>query len=303
MRPAILGLLVTSVTIALLFLGYFRSRRRRHFPVYGWLGIISLVGAEISLWLRVSPVDAYFVPIACSSFILVVDAAVLALTGRSRLHSAPFTFARLAFLSVPLYLIFEGYNLRIQNWIWVGVPQPRPAAIFAYVWNSATIFPMLFETSDLVQAILPPLPGKPWKISPSFEYILIFCGAVFLILPLALPVQIAAYFFGLVWIGFLFLLDPINRRLGLPSALGDLSEGFYRRVYGFLLSGWICGALWEFWNYWAPAKWEYNVPILQNPKIFEMPATGFFWFLPFSLECFVMYVTASWLAGWLKRVR
>ncbi|HTV57821.1 MAG TPA: hypothetical protein VMJ93_03025 [Verrucomicrobiae bacterium] len=303
MSPTILGVLVLSLTAAVVLFGYFRSRRRRPFPAYGWLGIIAFLGSEFLLLLRVSPIDYYFVPLACSSYILLVDAAVLTLTGRSRLHSAPFTFARLVALSVPLYLVFEGYNLRIQNWIWVGVPQPRFAAILVYVWNCAAVFPALFETSDLVQAILPPLPGKPWKVPPPVEYLFIFGGAACLILPLVLPVKIAAYLFGFVWVGFLFFLDPINRRLGLPSVLGDLSEGFRRRVYGFLLSGWICGILWEFWNFWAPSKWRYNIPFLQVPKLFEMPVAGFLWFLPFSLECFVMYVTASWLAGWLRRVR
>ncbi|HUC42189.1 MAG TPA: hypothetical protein VL913_00450 [Candidatus Micrarchaeaceae archaeon] len=303
MNPVLLGVTITSLTVGTLAFGYFRARKRRLFPFYGWLGIFSLACAELLMLLRVTPVDGYFLPLAGSAYILIADAAVLALTGRSRLHSAPFAFARLAILSVPLYLVFEGYNLRVQNWIWVGIPQPRPAAMLAYVWNCATIFPALFETADLVQAILPPLPGAPWKIPKSIEYLLISCGAAFIILPLVLPIQVAAYCFGFVWIGFLFFLDPINRRLGLPSVLGDLSEGFYRRVYGFFLSGWICGILWEFWNFWSPAKWTYNVPILQNPKIFEMPVPGFFWFAIFSLECFVMYVTAAWLAGWLKRVR
>lgn len=303
MSSTALGLLVTFLTIGTVFYAYVRARKRRLFPIYGWLGIISFVGAEFLMFLRVDPLDGYFLPLVCSSYILIVDAAVLALTGRSRLHSAPFTFARLAILSVPLYLVFEAYNLRIQNWTWVGIPQPRFAAMLAYVWNCGTVFPALFETSDLVQALLPPLPGTPVKIPALVEYLSIFTGASFLVLLFLLPVHIASYFFGLVWIGFLLFLDPINHRLGLPSVLGDLSEGFRRRAYGFLLGGWICGTMWEFWNYWAPAKWHYNVPILQNPKIFEMPATGFFWFVPFALECFVMYVTASWLAGWLKRVR
>lgn len=303
MSSTVLGILATTITVGLLFYGYFRARKRRPFPGYGWLGILSLIGAEFLMLLRANPVDAYFLPLACSCYILIVDAAVLALTGRSRLHSAPFTFARLAILSVPLYLIFEAYNLRLHNWIWEGVPQPRIAAIFGYVWNYSTVFPALFETSDLVQALLPPLPGPSCKIPSFVEYIFIVCGAVFLVLPLVLPVPIAAYFFGFIWMGFLFFLDPINRRLGLPSVLGDLSEGFYRRAYGFLLSGWICGILWEFWNFWAPAKWHYNIPLFRNPKLFEMPIPGFFWLLPFALECFVMYVTASWLAGWLKRVR
>jgi hypothetical protein len=117
------------------------------------------------------------------------------------------------------------------------------------------------------------------------------------------PQRLASYLFLPVWIGFILLLDPVNKRLGLPSFLGDLSEGFRRRVYGFFLAGWVCGWLWEFWNNWAAAKWHYIFPIGQGWKIFEMPAPGYLGFLPFALECFVMYVTASWLAGWLKRVR
>jgi hypothetical protein len=69
------------------------------------------------------------------------------------------------------------------------------------------------------------------------------------------------------------------------------------------LAGWVCGWLWEFWNNWAAAKWHYIFPIGQNWKIFEMPVPGYLGFLPFALECFVMYVTAAWLAGWLKRVK
>jgi hypothetical protein len=154
-----------------------------------------------------------------------------------------------------------------------------------------------------VQALLPAIPVEPWKISRVVENVVMICGAACLILPLALPQRIAPYLFALVWIGFLLLLDPINRRLGLPSFLGDLSEGFLRRVYGFPTAGWICGWLWEFWNNWAAAKWHYTFPMFQGIKIFEMPAPGFLGFIPFAMECFVMYVSAAWLVGWVKRVK
>jgi hypothetical protein len=140
-------------------------------------------------------------------------------------------------------------------------------------------------------------------VRPRVEILLMALGAACLIVPLAAPQRTAAYLFGLVWIGFLLLLDPINRRLSLPSFLGDLSEGFRRRTYGFLFAGWVCGWLWEFWNEWASAQWHYTFPIFQNSKIFQMPALGYLGFIPFALEVFVMYVTAAWLAGWLKRVK
>ena len=251
----------------------------------------------------VEPVATFFTPIAWSAYILIADAAVLALTNRSRLNDAPITLARMAFLSIPLWLIFEAYNLRLQNWVYTGVPVGWTGALLGYGWSFATITPAIFETSDLVQALLPPLPGKAWKISAAAENLLMALGAIFLVVPLIVPRQIAAYLFLLVWIGFILLLDPVNKRMGLPSFLGDLSEGFRRRAYGFFLAGWVCGWLWEFWNNWAAAKWHYVFPIAQQWKIFEMPAPGYLGFLPFALECFVMYVTAAWLAGWLKRVK
>ena len=43
------------------------------------------------------------------------------------------------------------------------------------------------------------------------------------------------------------------------------------------------------WNYPATAKWVYTLPVLNFGKIFEMPVLGFLGFLPFALECVVMY--------------
>jgi hypothetical protein len=296
------GLGTVTGTVALLVAAYFWKRRERAFPAYGWMGLLTLLAAEVLLFRGIELVGTYFTPIAWTAYILIADGAVLALTNRSRLHDAPITIARMALLSIPLWLIFEAYNLRLQNWTYVGVPH-WPLALLGYGWSFATITPAIFETSDLVQALLPALPAEPWKITRAAENAVIACGGGCLILPLLLPQRIAAYLFAVVWVGFLFLLDPINRRLGLPSFLGDLSEGFLRRVYGFTMAGWICGWLWEFWNHWAAAKWHYTFPMFQQMKIFEMPAPGFLGFLPFALECFVMYVTAAWLVGWLKRVK
>jgi hypothetical protein len=306
-----LGLVLTAATVALLFLGYFRARRLRPFPPHGWLGWFALLSAEALLFARIEPLATYFTPVAWSCYILIADAAVLALTNRSRLNDAPMVVARLALLSIPLWLIFEAYNLRLQNWIYVGVPRAWPAALVGYAWSFATITPAVFETADLVQAVLPGSPAsaapepaaQPQKISSAALSILMISGAACLLIPLLVPRHLASFLFVLVWIGFLLLLDPFNYRLGLPSFLGDLAEGMRRRPWGFLLAGWVCGWLWEFWNYWAKAKWLYIFPMFQGWKIFEMPAPGFLGFLPFALDCFVMYVSAAWLLGWVKRVK
>ena len=298
-----LGIGITAAIIAGLVLGYFRVRRRRGFPAHGWMGFVALAGAEWLLFHHVEPVATYFTPIAWSAYILIADAATFAITGRSRLNDAPLSLARMALLSIPLWPIFEAYNLRLENWEYVGVPLPWVAAMVGYGWSFATITPAIFETSDLVQAMLPTVGGEPWKISRSAETAVMICGAACLVIPLVAPRAVAAHLFALVWVGFLLLLDPINRRLELPSFLGDLSEGFRRRFYGFLAAGFVCGWLWEFWNYWAAAKWHYTFPMFQSMKIFEMPVPGYLGFLPFALECFTMYVSAAWVLGWVKRIK
>jgi hypothetical protein len=89
-----------------------------------------------------------------------------------------------------------------------------------------------------------------------------------------------------VWLGFIFLLDPVNARLGGPTLAADRN-----RTINLLLSGLLCGVLWEFWNYWSGAKWHYTVPIMEHVKIFEMPLPGYLGFPPFALECFTMFVS------------
>jgi hypothetical protein len=96
-----------------------------------------------------------------------------------------------------------------------------------------------------------------------------------------------------VFLGFVFLLDPLNREAGDESLFADLLSshtGKWDRLINLILGGFICGFLWEFWNYWARSKWIYTVPILPEVKIFEMPVLGFFGFPAFALECFAMYV-------------
>jgi hypothetical protein len=101
---------------------------------------------------------------------------------------------------------------------------------------------------------------------------------------------LAPYLAAPVWLGFILLLDPINARLGAESLWGDWRAGRRDRLINLVLSGFLCGALWEFWNYWSRAKWLYTVPIMEHIKIFEMPLPGYLGFPAFSLECFTMYV-------------
>lgn len=94
-----------------------------------------------------------------------------------------------------------------------------------------------------------------------------------------------------LWVGLVYLLDPINGMLGQPSLLGDWNAGRLGRTLALFAGGATCGLLWEFWNYWALAKWTYHLPFLgplEHWRYFEMPLPGFLGFLPFAAECWVM---------------
>jgi hypothetical protein len=112
---------------------------------------------------------------------------------------------------------------------------------------------------------------------------------VCLLSPFVVSSRVANFLAAPVWLGFIFFLDPVNYWLGARSLFRDLQKGIYKTLWSLLLAGIICGWLWEFWNYWAGAKWHYQIPILGHIKIFEMPFLGYLGFPPFAVECFVLY--------------
>lgn len=309
-----LGVAITAAIVTVLVAEFLRHRKRT-LPAFGWVALAALLAAEWLMFRTVEPVATYFTPIAWTCWIFLADAAVRAITGSSRLVRSPDAARRrqevsrhgprelgmMALISIPLWLIFEAYNLRLDNWTYVGLPQNFFARYFGYGWAFATITPAIFVTADLIESFgWFAKPAKPKKFSPASLRWMTVAGVVMLAAPLIVPMPAAAYLFVLVWLGFILLLDPVNYRLRLPSLIGDVAEGRRGRLYSLLLSGWVCGWLWEFWNYWAAARWLYIFPMFQDMKIFEMPVPGYFGFPPFALECFTMYVAARWLVGAIR---
>ena len=292
-----LGVIVTAATVTILVVEFFRMRRRP-FPAHGWLGLLALVCFEYLMFRGIEPVATYFTPLVWTSYILIVDAAICAITGHSQLREEPRGLLKMAALSIPLWLIFEAYNLRLSNWTYGRLPQSHLQTWFGFGWAFATITPVIFMTAALLESFdWFQQNSRPIRLGRSKETASIVLGAALLLIPLAAPKHIGSYLFGLVWIGFLFLLDPINHRIRLPSFQGDFEQGNRGRLYSFLAAGWICGWLWEFWNNWARTGWIYTFPIGQQWKIFQMPAPGYLAFPVFALECFTMYVYGAWLVS------
>lgn len=287
----VLGIAAFVATTTFLGLRYFRAPRKQPLRSWGWAGGATILAGEALLLFRHPLVGIYFTPLMWTGYLLLVDALVGSLTGHSRLERAPWQFLSLAFWSAPLWMIFEAYNLRLKNWAYVGLPDDRWLSSIGYLWSFATIWPAIFITADLVEALGPTRrQGKP---RPAFSTASLtavaLVGLVFLLMPLLVPVRWGRYMFGFVWLGFVLLLDPLNYAGTGRSLLRAWQQGENARSWSLLQSGLICGVLWEFWNFWAAAKWIYVFPIWQDLKVFEMPLPGYLGFPPFALECFVMY--------------
>jgi hypothetical protein len=274
-------------------------------------GLALMIGSETLTLARVEPFWSWNTPICWTGFILFADGLVWRARGTSWLRSTPGEFAVLALLSIPLWLVFEFFNQYLDNWYYVGLPENQALRLFGYAWSFGTIWPAIFEGADLVGVLRAGRAGMAGKAGragaaglfdsalpaspalPALSTLSIAMGAAMLVWPLLWP---SRYLAAPVWLGFIFLLDPINARLGAPSLLADARAGRFDRLINLAVSGLLCGLLWEFWNYWSRAKWHYTVPIMEHAKLFEMPLPGFLGFPAFALECFTMYVFVRQLA-------
>ncbi|PYN74688.1 MAG: hypothetical protein DMD96_29735 [Candidatus Rokuibacteriota bacterium] len=269
---------------------------------HGWVGLGIVGAAELLLVWGESTVAGWFTPIVWTGYVLFVDALVARLTLRSYLTTDRVEGVLVALASVGCWWLFELYNAP-RFWrggvdavgLWWQYHDLEPNLFLrrvGYDWSFATILPALFLTAAALRATL--FAGArvtPWRPSPRTLGLATATGVVSVVLPLAF---VSVWLVPLVWVGWALLLEPLNYRRGWPSWLADIGRGDASRLLALLASGAVCGALWEFWNYWAAARWTYTVPYLGGIRIFEMPMLGYLGFLPFALEVYAMY---HWLRG------
>jgi len=268
----------------------------RRFALYGYAGIVIIVLAEGLLFSGNQLVGHWFTPIVWTGYILLVDALLFKVSGRSLLMTDRLEFVIIAVVSIGVWWLFEFYNApRFWNsdlelwWHYHNLEPNLFVRRIGYDWAFATISPAMFVTAELFGAKVfrRPEARVAVKIPGTILVVLGVAGLAGVIEPLAFPSEWLA---PVVWLSFILFLDPLNYVRGQPSIINDLARGDWRRLWALLASGLVCGVLWEFWNYWAIAKWTYTVPFFGHVKIFEMPVLGFLGFPPFAVECWVMYI-------------
>jgi hypothetical protein len=268
-----------------------------------------LIGLPLSHYWLIAKVEPFYSSIYCFlwwSYIFAVDFAVCKLRGASLLRDRPKEFLFLSVWSVPLWMLFEAVNLRIQNWYYVMAPWSFSSGILLLLLAFATVLPGIFETMELMVGLVEKLSpngriaGRPFTLNLWNLRVQWGIGVLMLVLLLVFPENC----FCLAWGFAFFLTEPIcywRRRTGRnpvgQSLLGQLAAGDNTRLVALLVSGLICGGLWEVWNVTARTKWIYSVPFFDELKLGEMPVLGFLGFPPFALECYALVNFLSLLRG------
>lgn len=267
------------------------SHKARHFWLGAGLFALAVSGSLAGIaWIRIS-----FYQLAWWGYVCMVDAGIQRIQGNSLLVNRRRVFWSMCLVSATFWFGWELVNLRLENWFYLGVPPQIwhrwPGTFVAF----ATVLPGIFVTYELLglwglhwgRGVRPIPPTRAWY--PWFWGV----GAIMLILPMAWP----KVFFPLVWGALVFLLEPINHRLGVKSLMRSWERGDLSPFVRLLAAGLVCGVCWESWNWLAGARWTYNIPLFSQFKIFAMPLAGYLGFPPFAVECYVFYATVSLLWG------
>ncbi len=230
---------------------------------------------------------------------LITFEGLLHAYGQSPIRTRPNRFVVVWLTSIPVWCVFDWINFYYMDaWRYHGLPPYFSQRVVGYFIAFAAISPGMFLAAQLYQRL-----GlrRARTLAPGrirFIELLLTWGVPLLLLALAILLTLrsrdATVLNLVLWISLIYVLDPINRRLGAPSIIADWRAGRYGRTLALFAGGATCGFCWEFWNYWALAKWTYHLPFLGAAgeyRYFEMPWLGFLGFLPFALECWVMLNT------------
>ncbi len=260
---------------------------KKVFPLHGILGIIFLILSQILNFQKVEPFHSWFYCFAWWSYILTLDAIIYRLKGNSLLINRRKEFFLMIPWSAFIWLIFEAANLSLENWYYINLPPSIIERWPGYAIAYGTVLPGIFETMELLETLglFKNVSIKRTVISQGGHHVLIALGTLCIVSSIVIP----QHFFPLIWVGFIFLLEPFVYRFGGKSLLRDLEEGRPGKIYLLLVAGLICGFLWEFWNFWTRSKWVYTVSFFDEMKLFEMPLLGFLGFPPFAVQVYVMY--------------
>ena len=225
----------------------------------------------------------YFFFVTCWwAYIIILDTILWLRSGEPKFLNR--NLPEMVLISCGFWCVFELINLRLENWFYINIPFQEIVRYTGYFLAYGTVIPAICLTADAADPLFASVRTRPFRVR-SYPSRAITAGIILFSLALLLP----EYFFGLAWVFGIFLIDGLNYRTGSRSFMADLEEGRPGRVLAALVSGLVCGILWESWNFISPVRWVYTVPFLEGMKIFEMPFIGYIGFPVFAVETVAFY--------------
>jgi len=252
-----------------------------------FIGLLILILSSFILYLEIPFMETWFYSFGWWSFILIVDGVNFRLNRSSFLSRSASLFLQTAVFSVSVWLVFEVINISLNNWMYFNLPDNTFERWIGYFIAFATVIPALIELSDFFNTILPEKNFALFrvKISPNLLNTFIVMGVIFLVLTTVWP----EYFFPLVWLCFVFILEPVNYKKNNPSLLKKMENNHWKVFWSWCLAGFTAGFVWEFLNFYSGTKWDYSIPYFDFARLFHMPLLGYFGFIPFALEIYAVF--------------
>lgn len=278
---------------------------KRRMPWFGWLGLAIMIAAEVLLTEGDHPVAIAFTPIMWTGYILFVDGWVWQRHGFSYFIEKKREFPMLFLISILLWAMFEVINYKTQTWYYLNVPENFVLRKVLGAWAYGTIIPALFRTWDLFATLklfekspVWHVKFTPFKLALSFIF-----GVACISIPLMMSVTWANLLIPCIWLGFIFLVEPVNYLLKIPkiSIFRQLEMGNTKSLWQLLVAGLFCGVVWETFNgeaakaggliwYYTLAQFWIDLSFHYYPIHYDsMPLAGFGGYPPFIWENFVMY--------------
>lgn len=232
---------------------------------------------HLALFWKLEPIIGFFYVTSWWSYIILLDSIVSSRSGKPVVLNR--TLPACIIISCGFWCFFELINLRLENWFYINVPYSTSLRYAGYLLAYGTVIPAIILTAAAVQPLFASLKAPSLAI-PRYSSRAISLGIILFLSTIIFP----KYLFALAWAFAIPLIDGINYRAGFRSFMAELERGDIRRFCAALLSGLICGILWETWNSLSPVKWIYTVPFFEQMKVFEMPLPGYIGFLVFGVE-------------------
>ncbi len=290
----------------------------KYLPWWLWVGCGIALPLMILAWGKFNEpawlIPYVYVPLFWA-FALIIDGVVYCRRdGHSFLHDYSAIFFAAAFCSGFNWAFFDYLNFFLGgNWYYPEADTISLTAFVIYAFmGSMTLAPMVFIAYHLLQSF-PKLrtlytdgPKINFSLRAKYISLLIFCGGMFVV-PFY-PNELYPF----LWVCPTFIMASVLGICGIWTPLTPIRNGNWGPLALIALAGFVQGFLWEGMNYFSayhhpfatniPGYWIYSIPYVSLGHIFEMPALGFFGYMPYGLFCWMFWIAFAHLLNIPARI-